>query len=507
MSKNSKKVVIIGAGFGGLSSACVLAKNGFDVTVLEKNTWVGGRAQVWEKDGWKFDMGPSWYLIPDAFDKFFEQFGKKTSDYYSIEKLDPGYQIYLNQKENYLIPTGKEKIVDFFEKIEAGSGKKLSKYLDNAKFKYKFALDDFAYKNFDSLLDLLNPKIVGTALKLEPFRSLKSIINKKFKSPLLRHILGYPAVFLGGFPNRIPGVYSLLNWVDFGLSAWYPQGGFSEVAKGFYTLANELGVKFIFESEVKSINVKKGKATSVSTTKNIEYLADYVIANADYQFVEQNLLSFENRYYSPEFWESKDLASSCLNFYLGLDIKLKNVSHHTFFFDTDWQTHGDEVYGKGGNVFFDTDKQVKWPEKPLFYIHVPSKTEPNLAPENGEALFILIPVASGLNGDDETLRQKYLDQVLERIEKITGQEIKSHIKVSRSYCIRDFKSDYNAYKGNAFGLGQTLFQTANFRPKNYSPKVKNLFYAGQFTIPGTGTSMAMISGQIAAQRIVEQAKK
>lgn len=501
----SKKVIIIGSGFGGMSAATYLAKAGFEVTILEKNDWVGGRAQSWSKDGYRFDMGPSWYLLPDQFDRYFADFGHKTSDFYSLKKLSPSYRIYHTDNEIVDVPNNPEDAERFFESIEPGADEKFRKYIKIAEFKYNFAIDKFVYRQFNSVLDFANVDIIKSIFKLDIFSSLENIIYKNFKSPLIRKILGYPAVFLGGWPNRIPAVYSLLNWVDFGLGAWYPQGGFQAVAKGFEKLAREQGVQFVLGDEVVKLNIESNNVKSVETKSGVSYRADIIVTNADYQWVDQNLLGEKYQNYNDKSWDSKYLAASCLNYYIGLDIKLNHVLPHTFFFDEDWDNHGNSVYGAGGGVFLRGDNKRFWPKNPLFYIHVPSMEDREVAPATGEALFILVPVSPGLEDTPEK-RKEIFEFVLSKLEKYTGQNLREHIKVYRDYCIKDFQKDYHAYKGNAFGLGQTLFQTASFRPKNYSKKLKNLFFAGQYTLPGTGTSMAMISGKVTADKIIKQFK-
>jgi len=501
----SKKAIIIGAGFGGMSTAIELAAAGYQVTVLEKNSWPGGRAQVYQEAGFTFDMGPSWYLLPDQFDRFFAKHNRKTADYYTSKKLSPSYKIFEDDGVSHEVPNNPIEVSEFFEKIETGAGKKFLKYLERAKEKYEFAMQDFVYRQYNSIFDLINWKIIKALPKLDLFFTLEQVIYRDFKHPLLRKILGYPAVFLGGFPDRIPAVYSLLNWVDFGLGAWYPQGGFSAIAKGFEKLAIEYGVEFIYNTEVSQIDAKEGIASGVQTIDGKYYAGDFIIANADYHWVDQHLLSPEYRQYTEKQWDKSDLAASTLNFYLGLDFEIKDMQPHTFFFDADWDTHGNGVYGSNGNLFFPSNKQIFWPEKPLFYAHVPSMSDTGVAPKGCTTLFILVPIAPGLEDTPEQ-REIYLNQTLDRMAGFLGQNIRAGIKVQKSYCIKDYQKDYHAYKGNAFGLGQTLFQTASFRPKNYSPKVKNLFYAGQFTIPGTGTSMAMISGQITAAKIIKQDK-
>lgn len=488
----NKKVIVIGAGFSGLAAASVLAQEGFEVIVLEKNSTPGGRARKFAENGFTFDMGPSWYWMPDVFDKFFSLFGKKTQDYYQLQRLDPSYRFYFGKNEIVDVPATFSEIVDIFEKEEAGAGDALIKFLKEAEYKYNVSMSKFVYKPGISVLEFAHPEMLASVFKLHMFRSFDSHLKQFFKSPRLRQMLEFPILFLGGTGKTTPALYSLMNYGDIKLGTWYPVGGMYNVVEGMVKLATSLGVKFIYNSPVDSLEVTNGTITSVKAAGN-HYEAPYVLASADYQHVEQQLLPFEYRTYSEKYWNSRVLSPSSLIFYLGIDKKLEGIEHHTLFFDQDFSKHADAIYAKPG-----------WPENPSLYFSCTSKTDATVAPEGMENLFVLIPVAPGLE-DTEEIREKYFQIVVDRFQHLTGQDINKNIVYKRSYAHADFENDYNAFRGNAYGLANTLMQTAFLKPKMKSKKVKNLYYTGQLTVPGPGVPPALISGEIVAKLIMKDA--
>lgn len=485
-----KKVIVIGAGFSGLAAASVLAQEGFDVTVLEKNSTPGGRARKFAENGFTFDMGPSWYWMPDVFEKFFALFNKTPQDYYQLQRLDPSYRFYFGKDEIVDVPATFVEIVDIFEKEEAGAGNALIKFLKEAEYKYNVSMSKFVYKPGISVLEFAHTEMLASVFKLHMFRSFDSHLKHYFKSPRLRQMLEFPILFLGGTGKTTPALYSLMNYGDIKLGTWYPVGGMYNVVEGMVQLATSLGVKFIYNSPVKELEVKNGKIASVLAASQ-RYEAPYVLASADYQHVEQQLLPAQSRTYSEKYWNSRILSPSSLIFYLGIDKKLEGIEHHTLFFDQDFSKHADAIYEKPG-----------WPENPSLYFSCTSKTDATVAPEGMENLFVLIPVAPGLE-DTEEIREKYFQIVLERFKHLTDQDISENIVFKRSYAHADFESDYNAFKGNAYGLANTLLQTAFLKPKMRSKKVKNLFYTGQLTVPGPGVPPALISGEMAAKLIIK----
>ena len=490
-----------------MSAASFMAKAGWQVTVIEKHSMPGGRARKFSEEGFTFDMGPSWYWMPDVFERYFNCFGKNVSDYYKLTRLDPSYRVYWPDAP-IDIPADYEALKLLFESIEKGAAEKLDAFLKEAAYKYEVGINKLVHKPGRSLIEFMDADLAKGVLKLDVFTSMKKHISKYFKHPRLQQLLEFPVLFLGAMPEHIPALYSLMNYADIKGGTWYPQGGMYAVVDGMHQLATELGVQFCFNEEVTGITIKDGKATAVNTNSiaNLpfeasdselptlnSYEADVVIGGADYHFIETNLMPLQFRSYTEEYWNKRVMAPSCLLYYIGLNKKLKNILHHSLFFDTDFVQHGQEIY-----------KEPAWPQEPLFYVSATSVTDDTVAPANCENLFFLIPVAAGLQGDTEELREKYFDKILQRFQKLTGEKIEDSIIYKKSYSVSDFVNDYNAYKGNAYGLANTLMQTAILKPSIKSKKVKNLFYTGQLTVPGPGVPPSLISGEVVAKEIVKE---
>lgn len=481
----SKEIAIIGSGFSSLSAACYLAKAGNTVTVYEKNSTIGGRARQLKKEGFTFDMGPSWYWMPDVFERFFNDFGKKTSDYYELIKLSPAYRVYYGINDFVSIADNLEEIITTFESIEKGSGEKLKKFMADAKSNYDIAIKDLVYRPGVSPLELIT---LETAKKVGAFFStISKDVKREFKNKRLIQILEFPVLFLGAKPSDTPSFYSFMNYADFGLGTWHPKNGMFDVVKAMENLATELGVTFEFNANVNKIVVEDGKAVAV-IVNNSRVEANVVLSGADYHHSE-TLLDSEFRMYSEKYWESRVFAPSSLLFYVGLDRKLDNISHHALFFDVDFDQHARDIYD-----------EPKWPDNPLFYANFPSVTDASTAPKGMESAFFLIPLAPGIE-DTPALRQQYFDKIIDRFETLTQQKIKNNIIFSESFCKNDFVADYNSYKGNAYGMANTLLQTAFLRPKLKSKKVDNLYFTGQLTVPGPGVPPALISGKLVSELI------
>ncbi|MBD0285210.1 MAG: phytoene desaturase [Flavisolibacter sp.] len=488
-----KSVVIIGAGFAGLSAAAFMAKEGCNVTVIEKADLAGGRARQLTAAGFTFDMGPSWYWMPDVFERFFQQFGKKVEDYYTLTRLSPSYRIYWEEGHTD-IPSDYNALKDVFEKIEPGSGLRLDKYLQEAGHKYRIGMQQLVYKPGQSFFEFLDWEVVKNAFRLDVFTSIKKHIKRYFSHPKLQQMMEFPVLFLGALPENTPALYSLMNYADIKGGTWYPQGGMYAIVQAMQQLCEELGVRFHFSEEAQEIVIEKGKAQKLVTNRQA-YTADAVISGADYYFTEKHLLPPAYRSYSDNYWNKKVLAPSCLIFYLGLKKKLEGVLHHSLFFDVPFEQHAQEIYN-----------HTQWPSQPLFYLCTPSVTDATVAPADCENLFILIPVASGLEDDTEDVREHYFGEVLRRIECHTGQSVADSIVYKKSFSISDFKKDYHSFKGNAYGLANTLTQTAIFRPSCHSKKVSNLFYTGQFTVPGPGVPPSLISGEVVSRQVLNLLK-
>lgn len=487
----TKKISIIGSGFAGLATAASCAQNGHDVTVYEKNHTIGGRARQFEAEGFIFDMGPSWYWMPEVFENFYQRFGHTASDFYQLDRLDPSYRVYFGKDDSVDIPASMDEIYTWIETIEKGSAAKLKKFLAEAKYKYDVGMGEFVYRPGLSFTEFLDPKLLFSVFHLDFFSSVSKHIRSYFKDPRLIQILEFPVLFLGAKPSETPALYSLMNYADWRLGTWYPQGGMYKIIEAMETICKEQGVSMETDAKVKRI-LASGNTASGIEINGTEIPSDIVIGSADYHHVEQQLLEPQYRNYTEEYWDKKQLSPSCMIFYLGVKKKLKGLLHHTLFFDTDFDKHLGEIY--------DTKE---WPSNPLFYVCAPSKTDKSVAPDGCENLFILIPVAVDLK-DEESTREHYYRLVMDRLEHITGESIKEHVVYKRSYAHRDYITDYNGYKGNAFGLANTLKQTAIFKPSLKNKHLKNLFFAGQLTTPGPGVPPSLISGQVVAAQIEKE---
>ena len=480
-----KNIFIIGSGFSSISASTYLAKKGYNVTVFEKNSSIGGRARQFKKDGFTFDIGPSWYWMPDVFESYFNDFGKKVSDYYKLEKLNPAYEVYFNTLDSVKIGDSLEKICEEFENIEPGSGSILKKFMKKAEKHYEIAVKDMVYKPGISPLELINKK---TILRFKYFlTNIKKEVEKYFKNEKLSQILQFPVLFLGAKPSNTPAFYNFMNHADFGLGTWHPKKGMYSVVQGMKNLAEEFGVSFEINQNVQKIIVNRKCAVGIVVNGEEKY-CDVLVSGADYHHTE-SLLEKKFRSYENSYWERKTFAPSSLLFFVGLNKKIQRVSHHTLFFDVDFDLHATEIYDN-----------PKWPSKPLFYGNFPSITDPSMSPNGKEACFFLIPIAPGIT-DSEKTREKYFEIIISRLEKLTNQSIRDHILFSESFCVKDFEKDYNSYKGNAYGLANTLKQTAFLRPKMISKKVKNLYFTGQLTVPGPGVPPSIISGKIVSDLI------
>lgn len=482
------KIAIIGGGFSSLSASCYLAQSGYEVTIYEKNATLGGRARQLKGNGFTFDIGPTWYWMPDVFEKFFQDFNKKTSDYYELEKLSPAYKVYFGENNSIDIADNLTDIIATFESIEKGSGSKLSSFIEEAKSNYDIAIKDLVYQPGDSIMELIT---IQTAARVTQFFStISTLVKSKFKDFRLQQILEFPVLFLGAKPSATPGFYNFMNYADFGLGTWHPRGGMYKVVEAMESLAVELGVAFRTEANVEKIIVENNRAIGLIVNGE-EIKADVVLSGADYHFTE-TLLETSQRQYSEKYWDRKTFAPSSLLFYVGFDTKIANVSHHTLFFDTSFDVHAKEIY--------DTKE---WPKNPLFYASFPSKSDDSFALESQEAATFLIPLAIDLE-DTPEIREHYFNTIIDRFEALTKQKVREHIIFKSSYCVNDFKEDYNSYKGNAYGLANILTQTAFLRPKIKSKKVKNLYFTGQLTVPGPGVPPALISGKIASTKIIKE---
>lgn len=493
--KQQVQIAVIGAGFAGISAAAYLSKQGYHVDVYEKNADIGGRArQLLTDNGYIFDMGPSWYWMPEVFEKFFNDFGYKAEDFYELQLLDPGFTVVFGGHEALTIPADFEELCQLFESIETGSAEKLRIFLKEAAYKYDIGMGKLVYKPGLSLLEFADADLIKGLFKMQVFTSFSAHVKQYFKDPRLIALMEFPVLFLGAMPEDTPALYSLMNYAGLKLGTWYPKGGFGKVIKAMKTIAETQGAKFHTQAPVTALEVQKNQIVKVTSEKGTRNY-DGVIAAADYHHIEEKLLHPEQRNYTEKYWDNRVLAPSCLIFYLGVKTKVPRLNHHTLFFDEDLKQHAQEIY-----------KEPQWPTKPLFYVCCPSVTDPSVAPDGHENLFVLMPLAPDVK-DPEALREQYFDLIMDRLEDYTGTPIREHLDYKKSYCVSDFIADYNSFKGNAYGLANTLMQTANLKPSLKNKKLDNLFYAGQLTVPGPGVPPSIISGNLAAHQLIKYLNK
>lgn len=485
-----KTAIVIGSGFSGLSAATHLARGGLKVTVLEKNDSLGGRARIFQEKGFTFDMGPSWYWMPDVFERYFNNFDKSASDYYELIRLDPSYKVIFGSGDDIEIPANYKLFKEMVEALEIGAGENLDKFLEQAAYKYEQGINNLVQKPSRSITEFINLKLLFDVIRMDIFISYEKHIKKFFRHEKILRLMEFPILFLGAIAKNTPALYSLMNYADIKLGTWYPMGGMNKIIEGMVDLAKEKGVTFITDQEVRKFEIENRSIQNIHT-QNASYSADMVIAAADYQHVDSKLLAQQYQNYGEDYWNKRIFAPSAVIFYLGVNKKIKNLNHHNLFFDADFEAHVEEIY-----------TNPEWPEKPLFYACVPSKTDPSVAPEGMENLFILIPVAAGIKETDH-IKTQYFNQVIERIEKYTGDKIKDHIIYKRSFTRKDFIKDYNSFKGNAYGLANTLRQTAILKPSIKNRKVRNLYYTGQLTVPGPGVPPSLISGEVVAREVIK----
>jgi phytoene desaturase len=482
-----KKVIVIGAGFSGLSTATELADKGYEVTIFEKNEQAGGRARVFKEQGFTFDMGPSWYWMPDIFENYFARFGKKASDYYTLKRLDPSYSVILSEKDVIDMPADYDQLKSLFESIETGAGDALDRFLEQAAYKYKVGIQKFVWKPSVKITEFLSLRLLIDAFRMDVFSSFYTHVRKYFKSSTLLKLMEFPILFLGAISQNTPAMYSLMNYAEIKLGTWYPMGGMHLIVKGMVELAISKGVQIRYQSEVTGFSIEAGQVKGVKTDQGV-YEADAVVASADYHHVE-TLLGDSHRNYDEAYWDKRVMAPSSLLFYLGINKRLPRLKHHNLFFDRDFSVHSHEIY-----------TEANWPTDPLFYASAPSVTDPSVAPDGSENIFLLIPVAPNLV-DTEEVREKYFEQLMDRLEEYCGVSIRDSIVFKRSYAHRDFMNDYHAFKGNAYGLANTLMQTAILKPSLKNKHLTNMFYTGQLTVPGPGVPPSLISGIVVAKEV------
>lgn len=489
----NEHVVIIGSGFGGLGTACLLAKAGYQVTVLEKNDQFGGRAGLLKAAGFTFDMGPSWYLMPDIFENFFNLLGEKTEAYFDLVKLQPSYRIFFKDTELEPIDlyADLEKDLPTLEKLEPGITPKLKDYLKRSEFQYHVAVDRFIYKNYNSIFDFFTWEVMKSGTQLSVFQNMDTYVKRFFKRQEVQKIFQYPLVFLGSSPYHTPALYNIMSHIDFHQGVFYPMGGIYKVIEALTQIAKNSGAELKTEAEVVNITHEDHRVTGVTLANGQHLAADIVISNADIEHTHNVLLADEPHLKRVD-WSKKQLAPSAFIVYLGLDKQIPALKHHTLIFSKDWHQN-----------FADIFDQPQWPSDPSVYVCAASKTDASVAPVGHENVFILVPIAPGLDDSDEHRLQQFEDQILNTLaEQLNEPKLRSHIVFKQRFTGADFTKRYNSYKGTALGLSHSLRQTAIFRPNNVDATMENLYYVGANTNPGIGMPMCLISAELVYKRLV-----
>ncbi|MGC4047153.1 MAG: phytoene desaturase family protein [Armatimonas sp.] len=487
---DTKSAIVVGGGIGGLGAACLLAKKGYKVQLFEKNPNLGGVANTFSAEGFTFDMGPSWYLMPDVFENFFNLLGEHVEDHLTLRKLGPSYKIFFKDKDRAVeLYSDLERDIPTLEAIEPGCGKALRTYLEKSKFQYDIALEGFVYKNYDTVFDFFNAQTMVQGSKLKVFQKMNKYVESYFSTDEVQKIMEYQLVFLGSSPYDTPALYNIMSHIDFNMGVYYPMGGIHEIPKALANIARKNGAELYPASPVSKILTRNGRAYGVRLASGEEHRADLVVCNANIRHAE-SLLEPTERQFDDAYWESRTLAPSAFILFLGVEGRCPTLTHHNLIFSQDWRANFAEIF----------DNPV-WPTDPSLYVCAPSITDPTVAPEGCENLFVLVPMAPGMTATDEQL-EAYAQKTLTTMEKVMDiPNLRERIKYQRIFWAKDFIENYNNYKGTALGLAHTLNQTAILRPNNISKKVKDLYFVGANTNPGIGMPICLISAELAYKRI------
>jgi phytoene desaturase len=495
------ETVVVGGGFGGLSTACYLADAGADVTLLEQNERLGGAANLIEDEGFRFDTGPSWYLMPDVFERFFGHFDRDPEGYYDLVELDPQYRVFFDDEQpagageapgdhgEYIDVIDREQVRQVFAAYEDGGGEAFDEYLAEAERTYEVGMEHFVYEDRSRFRDMLDLDVLKCGPGLTFLGSMQEHVEEYVGSHRLQQLLQYTLVFLGGAPHNTPALYNLMAHVDYNLGVYYPEGGIHSVVEGIAEMGRELGVEYRTETPVTAI-ADRPEGVRVATPDR-EYRPDAVVANANPAHVEGELLPEADRDKGVDYWADRTYAPSALMFYLGVEGDVDPLKHHTLVFPEDWDPHFERIFD-----------EPAWPEDPAYYISVTSKTDDSVAPDGHHAVVILVPIAPGLD-DGPEIREEYREKVLSHLAETAGVDLRDRIVVSHSACVSEFAERFNYPEGSALGLAHTLRQTGPLRPSHRSGSVDGLYYAGSYVEPGIGMPMTLISGEHAAEAVVE----
>ena len=481
-----RSVAVVGGGIGGLSAACYLADDGADVTVVERHERLGGVANRIERDGYTFDTGPSWYLQPEVFERFFGQFGHEPGDFYDLDFLDPKYRVFWTDGDRVTVPADREGVREVFESYEDGAGEALDEYLERAREAYDLGMERFVYEDRARLRDMLDLDVVRSGRALPLLRTMDDHVKRYVDHPKLRQLLEYTLVFLGGSPYNTPALYSMLSWADHGLGVAHPEGGMYSVVQALEELGSELGVEYRTDTEVHAVRGERGAFTI--ETDGGPVAADLVVCNAPPAAADRELLPPGERL--RDDWDDATFAPSAFMLYLGVEGDVDPLAHHSLVFPTDWDDHFDAIF-----------EDPRWPTDPAYYLSVPSQTDDTVAPEGGNTVVVLVPIAPGLDDGPEA-REQYRDAVLDSLATDTGVDLRDRIVVEAEACVSEFARRYDRPQGTALGLAHTLRQTGPLRPAHRAGP-DGFYLVGADTTPGIGVPMCLISGEHTAAAVRE----
>jgi phytoene desaturase len=486
-----ESVTVVGGGFGGLSAAAYLADRGADVRVLERRDRVGGVAGLLEVDGFRFDTGPTWYLMPDTFERFFGHFDRSPDDYYDLTRLDPNYRVFWKDGDRADVPADTDRVRELFESYERGAADALDDYLETARESYEIGMEQFVYEDRPRLRDYLDIDVVRSARGLTFLGSMDDHAASYFDHPKLRQLVQYTLVFLGGSPHNTPALYNLMTHVDMNLGVYYPDGGMASVVDGVADLAREVGAEVETGRPVTGLDpLPDGVRVS---TDDGGHVADRVVSNVNPAYTERELLPPTARDHDDDYWESRTYAPSAFLLYLGVEGDVDPLAHHTLVLPEDWDPHFETIF-----------EEPAWPDDPAYYLCVPSLTDDSVAPDGHHAVVVLVPIAPGLP-DGPEVRARYRDRILDGLAKHAGVDLRGRIVVEESACVSEFAEEFGAPGGTALGLAHTLRQTGPFRPSHRADAVDDLYYTGGFTTPGIGVPMTLISGEHTADAVASDA--
>lgn len=483
------RIAIIWSGFWWLSAAIHCAHWWHEVDVYEKNEQVGGRASVLKKNWFRRDMWPSWYLMPDLFEEFFQWFWLERKDFINLTPIDPSYRIYFKDSGKHIdVYKNVERNREAFEEIEPGSTDKLIDYLKISKHQYEVAMKEFVIKNYDSIRDFFTRRMMTEWRKMNVLSNLHNHVKKYFKTDEMQKIMEYPLVFLWTAPSSAPALYNIMTHVDFNGWVWYPDGWIYAIIDALSKIAISKWVNFYLNSPVKEIVVDAWIASWIIVNWELKKY-DAIISNADYHFTETKLLDTKRQTFGQSYRDKKIMAPSGFILYLWVKGEVTWLDHHTLIFCKDWAKNFDDIF-----------KDKVAPADPSLYVCCPSKSDKSVAPEGYENLFVLVPFPPGIELRDKE-QKAYRDKVLSIIEDEIGDKFTDRIVEEEFFCVKEFKERYNAFQWSALGLAHTLKQTAIFRPNTISKKVKNLFYAWGYTNPWIWMPMCLISWKLAYERV------